>query len=81
MMILHFVFGILHFFCMSTQIKNNEDNADNFKSYSKTAFYANGIMANPRKDFHMAALTHWAFQTILYAFGKHSKTLRKMARQ
>ena len=81
MMILHFVFSILHFFCISTQIKNNDDNDDNFKSYSKTAFYANGIMANPRKDFHMAALTHWAFQTILYAFVKHSKTLRKMARQ
>ena len=78
MMILHFVFGILHFFCISTQIKNNDDN---FKSYSKTAFYANGIMGNPQKDFHMAALTHWAFQTILYAFVKHSKTLRKMARQ
>ena len=52
-------------------IKMNCGDDDNFKSYSKTAFYANGIMANPRKDFHMAALTHWAFQTILYAFVKH----------
>ena len=36
----------------------NYDDEENFKSNSKTAFYANGIMGNPRNDFHMAPFTH-----------------------
>lgn len=37
-----------------------------FKSYSKTAFYANGIMGNPRNDFHMATLTHRASKEFVF---------------